>query len=316
MTGSHGWSGGVPPPHLARGTRALLFTGMAYRRRRRPRGRAGTAGFTLLEALVAVTLTGIILAAMGYITAQWLPSWNRGFMRVQRGELFSVALNRLAADLAAAEFVTPNRDSKLPLFEGTPTAVTLLRSAVGPNTEPGLEVVRIAEGTDRQGVALVRTRTPFAPFGSGDVSASQLSFADPVVLLRAPFRVSFSYSSGDGAWQDTWQKSEQLPAAVRFLVRDTATGRTLAISSAAMVHVDQQAGCADTGAQGGAPGSQSGAPGSQSGGPGSQSGGPGSQSGGPGSQSGAPGSQGCAASNTPGAPVNAGPAPNGPIREQ
>jgi general secretion pathway protein J len=197
----------------------------------------------MLEALVAVTLMGVILSAMGYITAQWLPSWNRGFMRVQRGELFAVALNRLAADLAAAEFVTPNRDSKLPIFEGTPNAVTLVRSAVGPNTEPGLEVVRIAEGTDRQGIALVRTRTPFAPFGAGDVSASQLSFADPVVLLRAPFRVSFSYSNGDGAWQDTWQNASQLPAAVRFLVRDVATGRTLAISSAAMVHVDLQAGC-------------------------------------------------------------------------
>jgi general secretion pathway protein J len=219
---------------------------------------------------VAVTLMGVILAAMGYISGQWLPGWNRGFMRVQRGELFAVALNRLTADLAAAEFVTPNRDSKLPIFEGAPTAVTLVRSAVGPNTEPGLEVVRIAEGTDRQGVALVRTRTPFAPFGAGDVSTSQLNFTDPVVLLRAPFRVSFSYSNGDGTWQDTWQNANQLPAAVRFLVRDTATGRTLAISSAAMIHVDQQAGCADAGGQG------------------------------------------CGGS--PGAPANAGPASNGPVR--
>jgi general secretion pathway protein J len=231
MTGLYRWSGGLPPPVLACGTRTLRHSGIA--------------GFTMLEALVAVALMGVILTAMGYITAQWLPSWNRGFMRVQRGELFAVALNRLAADLAAAEFVTPNRDSKLPIFEGAPTAVILVRSAVGPNTEPGLEVVRIAEGTDRQGIALVRTRTPFAPFGVGDVSASQLSFADPVVLLRAPFRVSFSYSNGDGAWQDKWN-SDRLPAAVRFLVRDTTTGRTLAISSATMVHVEEQA-CGNAG---------------------------------------------------------------------
>jgi general secretion pathway protein J len=102
MMGFHCWSRGVPPLHLARGARALH--------------RSSAAGFTMLEALVAVTLMGVILAAMGYITAQWLPSWNRGFMRVQRGELFSVALNRLAGDLAAAEFVTPNRDSKRPIF--------------------------------------------------------------------------------------------------------------------------------------------------------------------------------------------------------
>jgi general secretion pathway protein J len=264
-------------------------------RARRPRA----AGFTLFEALVAVTLTGMILTAIGAITAQWMPGWNRGFMRVQRSELFTVALNRLAADFAASEFVTPNRESKLPIFEGTPSAVTLVRSAVGPNTEPGLEVVRIAEATDRQGVALLRTRTPFAPFGLGDVSASQLKFADPVVLLRAPFRVTFSYSSGDGSWQDTWQNVEQLPAAVRFLVRDTTTGRTLAISSAAVVHVDLQGGCGNQSSQGGL---SSQAPTSQA----RTSQAPTSR--GPTSQVVA--SQGGCASS--GAPVNAGPAPNGP----
>ncbi len=203
------------------------------------------AGFTLLEALVATTLMGLILAALGAITAQWLPSWNRGFMRVQRSELFTVALNRLAADLSAAEFITPNRDAKRPLFEGTASSVILVRSAVGPNTDPGLEVIRIAEGQDRQGIALVRTRAPFAPFGLGEVSASQLNFTDPVVLLRAPFRVSFSYLNEDGAWSETWQNAGQLPTAVRFLVRDATTGRTLAISSATTVHVELPAGCAD-----------------------------------------------------------------------
>lgn len=209
------------------------------------RKRSDVAGFTLLEALVATTLMGMILAALGAITAQWLPGWNRGFMRVQRSELFTVALNRLAADLSASEFITPNRGSKLPVFEGSASAVTLVRSAIGPNTGPGLEVIRISESADRQGIALVRTRTPFAPFGVGDVSTNQLNFTDPVVLLRAPYRVSFSYTAGDGAWSDTWQNTGQLPAAIRFLVRDSTTGRTLAISSATVVHVELPADCAD-----------------------------------------------------------------------
>jgi general secretion pathway protein J len=218
-------------------------------------GRSGVAGFTLLEALIATTLMAMVLAAIGAITAQWLPSWNRGFMRVQRSELFAVALDRLAADLSASEFVTPNRESKLPIFEGTPSAVTLVRSAVGPNTQRGLEVVRIAESTDRQGIALVRTRTAFAPFGLGEVAADQLNFTDPVVLLRAPFRVSFSYSPGDGSWSDTWHNAGQLPSVVRFLVRDLTTGRTLAVSSATMIHVELPADCAGGGSE--ACGSQS-----------------------------------------------------------
>jgi general secretion pathway protein J len=105
--------------------------------------------------------------------------------------------------------------------------------------------VRIAEAMDRQGFALVRTRTPFAPFGAGDVSASQLNFTDPVVLLRAPYRVSFSYSAGNDSWSDTWQNANQLPSVVRFMVRDVTTGRTLAISGATMVHVELPAECAD-----------------------------------------------------------------------
>jgi len=113
----------------------------------------------------------------------------------------------------------------------------------------------VAESADRQGIALVRTRTAFAPFGLGEASADQLNFADPVVLLRAPFRVSFSYSPGDGSWSDTWRNSSGLPAVVRFLVSDLTTGRTLAVSSAAMVHVELPADCAGGGSQ--ACGSQS-----------------------------------------------------------
>src|SRR5262249_45338377 len=134
----------------------------------------------------------------------------------------------------------------------------------GPNTQGGLEVVRIAESADRQGIALVRTRTAFAPFGLGEVAADKLNFTDPVVLLRAPFRVSFAYSPGDGSWLDTWHNSGQLPSGVRFLVTDLTTGRALAVSSAAMVHVELPADCASGTSQ--ACGSQS-AP--AAGGPGS-----------------------------------------------
>jgi len=281
--------------------------GLASARRRR---RSDSLGFTLIEALAAVTVMGIVLAALGAITGQWLPNWNRGFMRVQRGELFSVALDRLADDLASAEFVTANRDTKMPLFDGTPTGLIMVRSAIGPNTEPGLEIVRIAEGTDRQGLAMVRMRTPFRPFGAGDIlpaAANQLPFADPVVLLRAPFRVAFSYSNGDGVWQDTWRQADKLPATVRFLVRDTTTNRTIAISSAAMVHVNLQAGCADGSGGAAAPGAAPpGASGSQqqvAGNPpaGLQQQAPGSRPG-----TGGAGSTGCGgASNA--APANAAP---------
>ncbi len=104
-----------------------------------------------------------ILAALAIVTSQWLPNWNRGFAHVQRTELFGQGLERLVADLSAAEFVTANGKAKQPLFDGDEFTMRFVRTAIGPNTRPGLEVVRISTLSDDRGVALVRARTPFVP---------------------------------------------------------------------------------------------------------------------------------------------------------
>jgi general secretion pathway protein J len=212
-------------------------------RKDRPRIRHRVAGFTLIEALAAIVLMGMILTALATVTAQWLPNWNRGFARVQRAELLEIALERVVADLAAAEFVSPNRKSTRPLFEGTELAVTFVRLALGPNARPGLEIVRIAETADRQGPALVRARMPFVPAAT---SAEQSRFTDPVVLLRAPYKVSFSYAGQDRVWKSTWVDARELPAAVRLAIRDAATERTLAVSTAAVIHTQLPAACASS----------------------------------------------------------------------
>jgi len=207
----------------------------------RHRSRRRIAGFTLVEALAATVLMAAILSALATVTAQWLPNWNRGFARVQRTELLDVALERLVADIAAAEFVSPNRKTPRPLFEGAELAVTLVRPALRPNASSGLEIVRIAEASDRGGPALIRVRAPFTPMATG---ASPTNFADPVVLLRAPYRVSFSYAGQDRVWKSTWLGARELPSAVRISIRDAATERTLAVSTALGIHVQLPAECA------------------------------------------------------------------------
>lgn len=216
---------------------------MQYRMIRYGRNRR-TRGFTLFEALIAIALMGVILAAIATITAQWLPNWNRGIARAQRSELVSIALDRLIADIGASEFISPNRDTKAPLFDGTEFSLTLVRSAVGPNVYPGLEIVRIAEINDKGGQLLVRSTKPFAPLVGGTISLRQLDFTNPIVLLRSPYQVSFAYAGRDGIWKKDWQNAEQLPAAVRLTVRDATSGRTLTISTTALVHVELPAACA------------------------------------------------------------------------
>jgi general secretion pathway protein J len=200
------------------------------------------AGFTLVEALLATALMGVILAAIGTVTAQWLPNWNRSFERVQRVEVLAVGLERIVADLAAAEFVTAAAGAAPPLFDGTELAVTFLRTALGPNTRPGLELVRIAETGGEKGLMTVRTRARFHPVGR-DGASTQPAPADPVVLLRAPYRVTFSYAGPDRVWRNVWRGERLLPAAIRVQVRDAATERTLAISTATLVHADMPADC-------------------------------------------------------------------------
>jgi general secretion pathway protein J len=204
------------------------------------RALADQAGFTLIEVLVATLLMTVILAALATVTAQWMPNWNRGMARVQRAERLALGLDRIVADLTVAEMVPINGAAKVPLFEGSELAVTFVRTAAGPNTRPGLEIVRLVEKADSQGLALVRERAPFLPMPRD----AQIRFADQVVLIRAPFRVTFSYAGPDQVWQPEWRGQMQLPEKIRIAVRDGATGQMLSMSSVSIVHADAWAECA------------------------------------------------------------------------
>lgn len=199
-------------------------------------GAGKVSGFTLIETLAAMALMGLIVSALAMITSQWLPNWNRGFDRVQRSESVSIALDRIGADIGASEFMRANRQTKNVLFDGSELSIVFARTSLGPNAKPGLEVVRIAETADSQGGVLTRSHAVFAPGAE-----QQPNFADPVVLLRAPYRVSFSYAGPDRVWKSSWHESQTLPAAVMLTVRDAATERPLPFSRVAVIHVDASA---------------------------------------------------------------------------
>jgi general secretion pathway protein J len=206
--------------------------------------RPGERGFTLIETIVALALTGLVLSALASITAQWLPNWNRGIDRIQRSELMGIALQRIGADLAAAENVPANRDSRRPLFDGTELSVVFVRTAVGPNAGPGLDVVRLGETTERREFMTVRSRARFTPLPPASSLSQHLHFADPVVLLRAPFRLSFAYAGKDRIWKTTWRNSDSLPVMIRLTVRDAATERVLSVSTVTPVHIQVPSDCA------------------------------------------------------------------------
>jgi general secretion pathway protein J len=210
---------------------------------RDPSSSPRNAGFTLVEALFATLLMAVILGALATVTAQWLPNWDRGYARLHRAEALDVGLDRLVADLAAAEYVSSAGGDNVPLFAGAELSVTLVRTTLGPNSVTGLEVVQIAEASDDRGPALVRRTAPFVPLAGQSRDAIPLVFANPVVLLRAPYRVSFSYAGPDRVWRDTWRGEALLPRAVRVRVRDAGNSTTLAVSTSTFIHAELPARC-------------------------------------------------------------------------
>jgi general secretion pathway protein J len=193
-------------------------------------------GFSLIEAMAAVALTATIVMALSSVTGQWLPNWRRGFVDLQRADLLSLGLERLVEDISAAEYVTQWGGAPAPLFEGDASTVTLVRSAIGPNSYPHLEVVRFAPVKEDRGLALTRTRAPFTPTAPG-ASAQSFGFGDAVALIRAPFRVSFAYAGPDHVWAESWKGQKRFPDAVRVTIRDTVGNRVLAASTAVRMKV-------------------------------------------------------------------------------
>ena len=203
--------------------------------------RIGEQGFTLIEALASLALTGLVLSALATITAQWLPNWNHGVDRIQRSELVGIAMQRIAADLAAAEFVSAGREPRKPLFDGSALSVTFVRTAIGPNAGPGLDVVRIAETVDQSRLVTMRSRVSFAPLPVGETLSEHVRVSDPVVLLTPPLRLSFAYAGPDRVFRDSWRGSDRLPAAIRLTVRDAGSERVLSVSTVTPVHVEAPA---------------------------------------------------------------------------
>lgn len=188
--------------------------------------RTNESGFSLIETLVALTLMGLVLSALANVTAQWLPNWNRGLDRIQRSEMIGIGLQRIADDLADALYVSATNGETRPFFLGSEQSVTFIRTAFGPNAGLGLDLVHLGETTDKAGLATVRSRTAFHPLPPEE-SPSQLHFGEPVVLFRAPYRLSFAYAGEDLEWQSSWQDPDKLPARIRLTVRDTSSGSAI-----------------------------------------------------------------------------------------
>ena len=205
----------------------------------------GEAGFTLIEMLVALVLMVGILAALATVTAQWLPNWNRGFAHVQRTELFGRRPRTAGRRSCGGRICDGERQVQAAAVRRRRTGRAFCAHArSGPIRGPVLKSCSVSTLSDDRGVALVRTRAPFLPLPENGKIRDLANFADPVVLMRAPYRAVFSYAGPDHVWQNSWRDADHLPVAIRVSVRDAATQHTLAVSTATVLRVSVAAACA------------------------------------------------------------------------
>jgi len=171
---------------------------MRGKQARAVRWRRDNEGFTLLEALLAVGLMTLLLAVLSTVTGQWMRGWKAGLDNTQSADLLALGLDRIVADIGAAEFISPGQGDARPLFQGTDSSVTFVRSAIGPNAKAGLEVVRLAEIDDARGRIVVRTRAEFTP----SVTAGAIELQGPTAyggkhgLTRRNCRKPSEFQSG------------------------------------------------------------------------------------------------------------------------
>jgi general secretion pathway protein J len=199
----------------------------------RAAGLAAEDGFSLIEALASVAVMAVILGALGLIAGQWIPSWSRGLAEAQLADQTSLAMERMAADISGALYVSPGGDSKSPMFDGSPSSVSFIRYAYGPGARDALEIVRISERRDGAGYAIVREQAPFVPSSPG-VPPAPIALKDPVVLERGSLRLNFAYSGEGAASAPSWRGSEKLPRAMRITLRNAASNQIFAATAFAL----------------------------------------------------------------------------------
>ena len=221
------------------------------------RGRAHTErrhGFTLVEVLAALAIAAVIIAATSALVHNVALHFDHGTRGVSEGERLILAVERLAADIGSARFVTRMSEGSAALaFIGEPATaaqparmIFVSAGGVAANAS-GEEVVSLTAEQDEDVARLVRRR---APWLGPRTRFEDIRLQDPVVLLEGKFFISFAFGriSQDNAlaWSDDW-RGQVMPRFVQLKLRDRVTGADLLTGAEFVIRADASAGCAQAG---------------------------------------------------------------------
>lgn len=199
-------------------------------------GGGGRAGFGLIEAIVALAIAGVVLAAVTEIAGRTLRSWNRGFSTVAAIERTDVAIGRLAADLTS---LLPIRlataDDAAVLFAGDEHGMSFTAFTPLDRAEEGIAVIEIAVERGPDGAVLARRLRRGRDVGLRD--------GDRVVLLSGRLDLAFSYRDRAGQRVDRWARPGEVPRGVVVTLKGGREGGGLPVEVMLPIPVSVAVSC-------------------------------------------------------------------------
>src|SRR5262245_45184591 len=150
-------------------------------------------GFTLVETLAALAVGSVVIIATAALIRTVTVSFDRGARRVTDTERIALAVERLAADLGPARFVTRSTDAGPAIAFAAEradgeraAAITFVGHANVQSGPQGEEIVRLAIERNGGDARLVRRR---AAWTGSRARFETASLGDAVVLMEGGFDI-------------------------------------------------------------------------------------------------------------------------------
>jgi len=180
---------------------------------------SGQKGFTLMEVLVAMTLLGLLMAALsgsiGFVGRSWDRSWKASEASAAYSHVEGMIRAMVERSFPAA--VRIEKSDRF-LFEGTEQRLKLVGESAPGGVGGGLYVQEVVVEDTASGRQLTYRRFPFKANGA----APQQVESAP--LLTGDLVFAFSYygsprPAARPAWLDKWPSDRTLPDLIRLTIR-------------------------------------------------------------------------------------------------
>ncbi len=169
------------------------------------------AGFTLLESIAALVLTGMLLSMLSVVTRQFLSNWNMGAKRAEDVEVLALAAGRITDDLSGMVAIPGSDAWPALLFKGSGRRVYFLVNGNGPRQE-GLYSIGLLAGEHG---GLMRTSRG----GPAPDTVVEDEWSENIRLLPDHYTVEFSYRKHGSGWISLWTEPA-LPEEIRVTLRN------------------------------------------------------------------------------------------------